>query len=77
MPNGRRLPDGVASPQPDPLGNGAVLLLRFRKLLLGAERLVRLTPTSATTIVRATRLKSAYRHVCGARCCLVPMQCRR
>jgi hypothetical protein len=33
----RVVPDGVAGPQANPLGNGAVLLLRFGKLLLGAE----------------------------------------
>ena len=31
------VPDGVTSPQSDPLGNGSVLLLSSRKLLLGAE----------------------------------------
>lgn len=35
-------PDGVAGPEADPLGDGAVLLLRLRKLLLGAERLLAL-----------------------------------
>jgi hypothetical protein len=43
---GRRVeeavPDGVARPQADPLRDGAVLLLSFRKLLLGAEGLVAL-----------------------------------
>jgi hypothetical protein len=34
------VPDGVAGPQANPLGDGAVLLLRTRKLLLGAERLL-------------------------------------
>lgn len=34
------VPDGVASPQADPLRDGSVLLLRFGKLLLGAERFV-------------------------------------
>jgi hypothetical protein len=36
------VPDGVAGPQADPLGDGAVLLLRAGKLLLGAERLLAL-----------------------------------
>ena len=35
-------PNGVASAQPNPLRDGAVLLLRLRKLLLGTERLVAL-----------------------------------
>jgi hypothetical protein len=34
------VPDGVAGPQADPLGNGTVLLLRAGKLLLGAEGLL-------------------------------------
>ena len=34
------VPDGVAGPQANPLRDGAVLLLRARKLLLGAERLL-------------------------------------
>jgi hypothetical protein len=34
------VPDGVASPQADPLWDRSVLLLRFRKLLLRAERFV-------------------------------------
>ena len=34
------VPDGVVRSQTDPLGNWAVLLLRFRKLLLGAEGLL-------------------------------------
>jgi len=38
----RDLPDGVASAQANPLGNGAVLTLSFGKLLLGAESLVAL-----------------------------------
>lgn len=38
--SGRVVPDGVVGPQANPLGDGAVLLLRFGKLLLGAERLV-------------------------------------
>lgn len=36
------VPDGVVGPQADPLWDGSVLLLRLCKLLLGAERLVRL-----------------------------------
>ena len=36
------VPDGVAGPQSNPLRDRAVLLLRLRELLLGAERLVRL-----------------------------------
>jgi len=34
------VPDGVAGPQANPLGDGAVLLLRLCKLLLGAEGLL-------------------------------------
>jgi len=34
------VPDGVTSPQADPLGNGPVLLLGLGKLLLGAESLL-------------------------------------
>jgi hypothetical protein len=34
------VPDGVTGPQTDPLGDGAVLLLSFGKLDLGAERLL-------------------------------------
>lgn len=37
---GSSLPDGVASPETNPLRDGTVLLLSFGKLLLGAERLV-------------------------------------
>lgn len=40
--NGGDLPDGVASAQTNPLGDGAVLTLSFGKLLLGAEGLVAL-----------------------------------
>lgn len=36
----RCVPDGVAGPQTNPLRDGAVLLLRARKLLLGTERLL-------------------------------------
>lgn len=36
------LPNGVPSSETDPLRDGTVLLLRFGKLLLGAERLVAL-----------------------------------
>jgi hypothetical protein len=36
------VPDSVTGPQADPLGDGTVLLLGFGKLLLGAERLLRL-----------------------------------
>lgn len=36
------VPDGVTGSQADPLGNRAVLLLRFGKLLLGSEGLVAL-----------------------------------
>lgn len=36
------VPNGVSSPQANPLGNGTVLLLRFGELLLRPERLVAL-----------------------------------
>lgn len=36
------VPDGVTSPQTDPLRNGTVLLLGLRQLLLGLESLVAL-----------------------------------
>lgn len=39
---GGSVPDGVVRSEADPLGNWAVLLLRFGKLLLGAEGLVAL-----------------------------------
>jgi hypothetical protein len=42
MGKGKALPDCIPRPQTDPLGNGAVLLLRARKLLLGAEGFVAL-----------------------------------
>lgn len=42
MAGGRNLPDGVAGAQTNPLRDGAVLLLSFGKLLLGAESLVAL-----------------------------------
>jgi hypothetical protein len=37
---GKSVPDGVAGPQANPLRDGAVLLLRLCKLLLGAEGLL-------------------------------------
>jgi hypothetical protein len=39
---GGGIPDGIARSETNPLGNGAVLLLRLRKLLLGTERLLAL-----------------------------------
>jgi hypothetical protein len=36
------VPNGVAGPETDPLGDRAVLLLRLGELLLRAERLVAL-----------------------------------
>lgn len=41
--SGLSIPDGVASLQADPLGDGPVLLLGLGQLLLGAERLVGLS----------------------------------
>jgi hypothetical protein len=43
MSQGPNVPDGVTSPQSDPLGNGSVLLLSSGKLLLGTECLVGLS----------------------------------
>ena len=40
--DGEAVPDGVAGPQANPLRDGAVLLLRAGKLLLGAEGLLAL-----------------------------------
>ena len=56
----RVVPDGVASPEADPLGNRAVLLLSFGKLLLGAEGLVGLLNVSRT--LARERTSDAYRH---------------
>lgn len=52
----RVVPDGVVGPQANPLGDGAVLLLRAGKLLLGAEGLVGLrscqnSPGDSTSII--------------------------
>lgn len=46
----RSVPDGVVGAEADPLGNGAILLLRLRKLLLGAERLLGLYRVSRAGI---------------------------
>ena len=40
------VPDGITSPQSDPLGNGSVLLLSSRELLLRAKGLVALQSQS-------------------------------
>jgi hypothetical protein len=40
--DGTGIPDGVSSPQTDPLRDGSILLLSLCKLDLGAERLVAL-----------------------------------
>lgn len=47
---GEAVPDGVARPQADPLRDGAVLLLSFGKLLLGAEGLVALRSVSIAIV---------------------------
>ena len=44
------LPDGVSSSQTNPLGDRTVLLLRSRKLLLGAERFLALQMVHHSTI---------------------------
>jgi hypothetical protein len=57
------VPDGVVCAQTDPLGDGAILLLRFRKLLLGAEGLLGLRGVSSSWIGKAEVRKSvSYRH---------------
>lgn len=62
---GQVVPDSVARPEADPLGNRAVLLLSFGKLLLGAEGLVALLCVSeAITKERSGR---TYRHRDGCR----------
>ena len=55
------VPDGVARPEADPLGNGAVLLLRLCKLLLGAERLLGLLRLLDGWRAPGSRA-AAYRH---------------
>jgi hypothetical protein len=69
------VPDGVAGPQADPLGNGTVLLLRARKLLLGAERLVGL---HIVRMIRSTiswwHQVDSYRH---RDCCVGCRMCCR
>ena len=59
------VPDGVARPEADPLGNRAVLLLSFGKLLLGAEGLVALLDVSKAITTR--RIGDTYRHRDGCR----------
>jgi hypothetical protein len=57
------VPDGVVCAQTDPLGDRAILLLRFRKLLLGAEGLLGLQGVSSSWIEEAkVREGVSYRH---------------
>lgn len=53
---GRKLPDGVTSPETNPLRNRTVLLLGFGKLLLGTEGLLALLiheqDTQISTVIR-------------------------
>lgn len=65
------LPDGVACPQPDPLWNWPVLLLRFGKLLLRPEGLVRLHHIISVTVTYPSVV--TYRHLDCCRRCLLEM----
>lgn len=57
------IPDGVASPQSNPLGDRAVLLLRLCELLLRAERLVGLRSLSSASLLYLSNLVNTYRHL--------------
>jgi hypothetical protein len=50
----KRIPDGVTSPQSDPLRDRSVLLLGSRELLLRAEGLVALLNRSSASILQIT-----------------------
>lgn len=52
---GLDLPDGVTSPQTNPLRDRTVLLLRSGKLLLGAERLMALLVSDVSVFVVHTQ----------------------
>jgi hypothetical protein len=71
---GASIPDGVASLQANPLGNGPVLLLGLGQLLLGAERLVGLSQRLARRVhgmlgvfVFLEVVRGTYRHLDGVR----------
>ena len=72
------VPDGVAGSEADPLGNRAVLLLRLRKLLLGAESLVALfvfvpkVSISALTLRLCINVVHRYRVYPFEEACYVP-----
>jgi hypothetical protein len=51
------VPDGVTSPQSNPLGNGSVLLLSSGELLLGAEGLVALYYRSSSALVHHKKFR--------------------
>ena len=59
--SGSIVPDGVVRSQTDPLGNWAILLLSFGKLLLGSEGLVALHFVRLD-ISPQTQQEVAYRH---------------
>lgn len=66
------IPDGVASPQSDPLWNRAVLLLCFGELLLRSEGFVGLHPIiSNLPMVHSSGI--TYRHLDCCRQCLLEM----
>lgn len=46
----RHPPDGVASPEPNPLWNWSILLLRFGELLLRSEGFVGLRPAISDSL---------------------------
>lgn len=71
---GASIPDGVASLQANPLGDGPVLLLGLGQLLLGAERLVGLSQRLARRVHGMLRIfvllevvRGTYRHLDGVR----------
>jgi hypothetical protein len=62
------LPDGVSGSQADPLRNGTILLLRFGKLLLGAEGFVALdvrSPVSEEQSVRREDQGKSGKNICA------------
>ena len=71
---GASIPDGVASLQANPLGDGPVLLLGLGQLLLGAERLVGLSQRLGRRVYGMLEIclllgvvQSTYRHLDGVR----------
>lgn len=57
------VPDGIPSPQSNPLRDRAVLLLRFRELLLRPERLVGLYHKCQWNYAAICMLDPTYRHL--------------